>query len=189
MPVLHLLAGPNGAGKTTYATRVLIPATRLTFINADVIAAQIWPDHESDHGYEAAQIAQEHRREFMERGESFISETVFSHTSKVDLLADASAMGYLIHLHVILVPLELTIQRVTERVRRGGHSVPEEKIRGRYARLWDYVGAGLKIADVGEVLDNSSARYPFRVCARFFHGSVIGTPTWPQWAPSVLLRF
>lgn len=53
MPVLHILAGPNGAGKTTYVERVLQPSTGLTFINADVIAAQRWPDAQLEHAYEA----------------------------------------------------------------------------------------------------------------------------------------
>lgn len=58
-----------------------------------------------------------------------------SHPSKVQLVADAAEAGYLVHLHVIMVPVELTVQRVRERVRRGGHDVPESKIRDRYERL------------------------------------------------------
>ena len=50
------------------------------------------------------------------------------------------------------------MQRVRERVRRGGHTVPEQKIRDRHARLWAPVRAAIQIADVTEVLDNSSAR-------------------------------
>lgn len=53
----------------------------------------------------------------MAMGSSFISETAFSYVSKVELLADASALGHLVHLHVILVPVDLTVQRVAERVR------------------------------------------------------------------------
>lgn len=41
MPILHLLAGPNGSGKTTYVERVL--DLGLPFINADAIAARLWP--------------------------------------------------------------------------------------------------------------------------------------------------
>ncbi len=39
--------------------------------------------------------------------------------------------GHLVHLHVIMVPVELTVQRVLDRVQRGGHDVPEQKIRDR----------------------------------------------------------
>src|SRR6185312_4615708 len=76
MPVLHLLAGPNGAGKSSYVRDVLAPATHLPFINADEIAASRWPDAQVEHAYEAAQIAESHRRAMITTGESFISETV-----------------------------------------------------------------------------------------------------------------
>lgn len=186
MPVLHLLVGPNGSGKSTYARDVLIPATGLPFINADHIAAQHWPSEQAEHAYEAAKIAEAQRRAHMAVGASFISETVFSHPSKVALVADASALGYLIHLHVLLVPVDLTVQRVTERVRRGGHTVPETKIRERYDRLWGHVATAITVADVVEVFDNSRARQPFRLCATYAHGSLIGAPSWPKWTPEAL---
>jgi len=184
MPLLHLLAGPNGAGKSSYAHDVLVPATGLPFINADEIAAVRWPDAQAEHSYEAARIAEAQRRERIDTGESFISETVFSHPSKVQLVEDAVQVGYLVHLHVIIVPVELTVQRVLERVRRGGHSVPEQKIRDRYERLWDHIAEAIRIADVTEVLDNSRARTPFRLCASFERGVLIGSPSWPAWTPA-----
>lgn len=186
MPLLHLLIGPNGAGKSSYVRDVLKPATGLPVINADEIAASLWPQAQAAHSYEAAQIAEAQRRERIAGGESFISETVFSHPSKVQLVSDAVDAGYLVYLHVVIVPVELTVQRVLERVRRGGHEVPEQKIRQRYERLWGHLSAAIRIADVIEVLDNSSARAPFRPCALFEHGVLIGTPGWPTWTPHVL---
>ncbi len=187
MPALHLLAGPDGAGKSSYAHDVLVPVTSLPFINADEIAAEKWPTDQVEHAYEAARIAEARRRATIAEGSSFVSETVFSHPGKVDLVADAVAAGYLVHLHVVMVPVELAVQRVLERVRRGGHTVPEEKIRERYDRLWDHVHQAISIADVVDVLDNSSASAPFRVCASFEHGELIGPASWPRWTPSVLL--
>jgi predicted ABC-type ATPase len=186
MPLLHLLAGPNGAGKSSYVHDVLQRATFLPFVNADEIAAERWPEAQAEHAYEAARIAQARRRHLIAERSSFISETVFSHPSKVDLVADAVSAGYLVHLHVVVVPVELTVQRVVERVRRGGHEVPEHKIRERYDRLWEHVHAAIDVADVTEVLDNSSARHPFRVCATYSRGTLLGTPTWPLWTPLAL---
>ena len=186
MPLLHLLAGPNGAGKSSYVHDILAPATGLPFINADDIAAERWPDAAAERSYDAALIAEAQRRQRIEANESFISETVFSHPSKVRLVSDAVDAGYLVHLHVIIVPVELTVQRVRERVRRGGHAVPEQKIRDRYDRLWDHVTSAIRIADVTDVLDNGSARAPFRPCASFEHGRPIGSASWPTWTPEVL---
>ncbi|WP_079693602.1 AAA family ATPase, partial [Mycobacteroides abscessus] len=126
MPLLHVLAGPNGSGKTTYVERVLQPSTQLPFINADVIAAQRWPDAQEQHAYDASRAATAQRVALLDRRWSFITETVFSHPSKNSLIDDALRLGYYVHLHVMLVPVEVTVQRVTERVRRGGHSVPEQ---------------------------------------------------------------
>ncbi|MDJ0396502.1 zeta toxin family protein [Rhodococcus sp. G-MC3] len=187
MPLLHLLAGPNGAGKSTYVRDVLIPATRLPFINADEIALERWPDAQAEHAYEAARIAEARRRDHIAQRHSFITETVFSHPSKVQLVSDAVNAGYLVHLQIIIVPVELTVQRVVERVRRGGHVVPEQKIRERYERLWTHLDAAIDIADVVEVFDNGSAQTPFRPCARYTHGALIGPASWPTWAPAALL--
>jgi predicted ABC-type ATPase len=112
---------------------------------------------------------------------------VFSHPSKVALLTDASVLGYLVHLHVILVPVDLTVQRVRERVRRGGHTVPETKIRDRYDRLWAHIAAAIQVVDVAEVFDNSSPRHPFRPCATYAHGVLSGRAEWPRWAASALV--
>ncbi|GAA4402233.1 zeta toxin family protein [Tsukamurella soli] len=187
MPLLYLLAGPNGAGKSSYVRDVLIPGTGLPFINADEIAAERWPDAPVEHAYEAARIAEAQRRELISTGDSFISETVFSHESKVVLIADAVDAGYLVHLQVVMVPVELTVQRVLERVRRGGHAVPEQKIRDRYHRLWDHVAEAIRICDVAEIFDNSGARHPFRLCATYQLGQLVGAPDWPTWTPSALL--
>src|SRR5699024_10829809 len=132
MPALHLLAGPDGAGTASYAHALLVPVTSLPFINADELAAETQATDQVEHASEAARIAEARRPATIAEGSSLVSETVFSHPGKVDLVADAVAAGYLVHLHVAMVPVELTVQRVFERVRRGGHTVPEEKIRERY---------------------------------------------------------
>ena len=133
---MHLLTGPNGAGKSTLVTRVLQPVTGLPFVNADLIAAREWPDAEAEHAYDASHLAAPNRDELIADGASFITETVFSHQSKVDLVRTAHDVGYLVHLHVIVMPANLCAARVAERVLNGGHSAPEEKIRQRHERLW-----------------------------------------------------
>lgn len=185
-PVLHLLAGPNGSGKSTFVDRVLTPAARLPFVNAHLIAAERWPEATVEHAYDAARAAADERRRLMAARTSFITETVFSHPSKTDLVAQAVRLGYVVHLHVMLVPAELSVRRVTERVRRGGHEVPEAKIRERYARIWPLVVEARSTADRTTFYNNSVARTPFVVVAAYEHGRAIGTPTWPRWAPDLL---
>ena len=187
-PVLHVLAGPNGAGKSTFVARVLQPVTHLPFVNADEIAAERWPGEELEHAYHASRAAADLRRRMLARGESFITETVFSHHSKVALVTQAVALGYLVNLHVMLVPADLAVARVAERVRRGGHQVPEAKIRERYARLLNLIVEARALADRSTFYDNSRAKMPFRVVATYERGRLVGEADWPAWTPTVLTR-
>jgi predicted ABC-type ATPase len=185
-PVLHLLAGPNGAGKSTFYETVIGPATHLEFVNADVIAAQRWPDDPAGMSYDAAQVATGHRSKLIERRASFVTETVFSHPSKLELVHDAVDAGYLVTLHVVMVPKALSVARVASRVAVGGYAVPKDKIRKRYARLWPLVASAIIAVDSAIVYDNSRAARPFRVVATFERGSLVGEPVWPAWTPEVL---
>ncbi len=105
--VLHLLAGPNGAGKSTLYSTIIGQATQLEFVNADLISAQLWPDDPVDKSYEAAVIAAERRSEMIEHKVSFVTGTVFSHESKLQLVNAAMSAGYLVTLHVVLIPKAL----------------------------------------------------------------------------------
>lgn len=184
-PVLHLIAGPNGAGKSTLYGCVIGPVTKLEFVNADVIAAREWPDAAA-HAYDAARPAAERRDELIAARTSFVTETVFSHESKVDLVKAAAEAAYLVTMHVVLVPAELAVARVTNRVENEGHDVPEEKVRSRYARLWSLVATAIALVDEATVYDNSSASEPFRVVASFSHGVAVSKPAWPRWTPTDL---
>lgn len=183
MPALHLLVGSNGAGKTTFFDRVLGPATHLPFINADLIARRQWPGDEEAHGHDAAALAEKARNAAIEKKRSFIAETVFSHPSKVDLIRVAREAGYLVFLHVILVPEELAVFRTRLRADQGGHSVPEQKVRERYRRLWANVAEAIRLCDEVAVYDNGSARQPYRVVARFQNGQLLGEAGFPAWSP------
>jgi predicted ABC-type ATPase len=185
-PLLVLVAGPNGAGKTTLVDRVLRPTTHLPFVNADVIAAERWPDDPLGHAYEAARIAADERTRHLDAGESFIAETVFSHESKVALARDAAARGYLTHLHVVLIPEDLAVARVAERVLRGGHDVPERKVRERYARLWPLVAEARRTVDRTVVWDNSTIDRAYRRVASYTRGRLVGRADWPAWTPDAL---
>src|SRR4051812_23248742 len=138
-PVLHVLAGPNGSGKSTLWTYVLDPVMHLEFVNADLIAMQHWPKETERHAYDAATMAAARRQELIDAQRSYATETVFSHESKVELVKTAVVAGYLVTLHLIVVPEGLAVDRVNNRVENGGHAVPEDKVRERYRRLWRFV--------------------------------------------------
>ena len=183
MPVLHLLAGPNGSGKTSFYEHLLFPATHLPFINADLIAKRQWPGDEEGHGYDASAYAERARNAAIEQRTSFVAETVFSHPSKLELIARARAAGYIVVMHVMIVPEELTVVRTRLRAEQGGHTVPEQKVRERYGRLWPLVRQAIAAVDEAFVYDNSRAKKPFALVARYESGALLGRSHFPKWSP------
>jgi predicted ABC-type ATPase len=188
-PVLHLLAGSNGAGKSTLAHEILVPRTHLPFVNADLIAEQLWPDDRAEQArraVEVSRLAAEGRDRLIAQRVSFITETVFSHPSKLELLRDARLAGYTVSLHVVIVSEDLAVERVADRVAYGGHLVPEDKIRGRYTRLWSLVAQAREMTDRADFYDNSSLDAPYRRVAAYEYGQPVGRPSWPSWTPAAL---
>ncbi len=180
-----MVAGPNGAGKTTFVAHVLAAITPSSvFVNADDIAKERWPADPAAHAYQAAAAAADTRAHLLGLRRPFIAETVFSHRSKVDLIRDAQAAGYLVVMHVLLVPEDLAVKRVRYRVEAGGHDVPEDKIRQRYRRLWGLVAEGIIESD-SALIYNNAGEGP-RIVATVVAGQIIGSPTWPAWTPAVL---
>lgn len=186
MSRLDLIVGPNGAGKTTLFERVIAPARPgLPFVNADRIAADRWPGEEQERSYDAAEVAAAARQALIDARLDFCAETVFSHPSKVDLVATATDAGYDVVLHVVMIPLELCAPRVAHRVAAGGHDVPADKLAARYERLWGLVVAAVPRCRRAVFYDNAGDDGPDEV-ACYRYGLPDYPPRWPVWTPEAL---
>lgn len=182
-PTMIVLAGPNGAGKSTlYDTRIA-PSFAGPFINADVIQRDELRDSSPAASYEAADIAASRRADHLARRRDFVTETVFSHPSKLDLIDDARARGFtVIVMHVGVDTPDLSVARVGTRVEEGGHVVPEDKIRARYARGAPFIRTAVLKADRGMVFDNSRLNQPLSHCLTFANGRLtFALPHLPGW--------
>ena len=187
---LWVLAGGNGAGKTTfYKTR--LESLGLPFINADILAKQLYPEQPEENSYEAAKIAETMRKQLLQEGRSFCFETVFSHPSKIDFIAQAKSLGYEVVL--VLVHLDntsLNQARVSQRVSEGGHHVPEDKVTSRIPRVLQNVKQALPLCDQCYLLDNSRLDNPFQQIAVISNGQIIlKVPSLPQWTKDLLADF
>ena len=135
MKKIIIIAGPNGAGKTTFA-REFLPneAGCPQFINGDLIAAGLSPFAPDLAAVKAARIMLERMAEFERSDESFAFETTLSglaYTRRVRLWREA---GFHVTLFFLSLPNpQMAIDRVAERVRQGGHDVPSDVIRRRFA--------------------------------------------------------
>lgn len=178
-----MLAGPNGSGKSTlYATRIA-PKFAVPFINADIIQRDELRDDDVNAAYQAAQIASERRAALLADRKSFATETVFSHPSKLDLIAQAKGLGYrVMTFHISVEHPDLSVARVGERVKEGGHPVPEEKIRHRYHRSGPLIRQAILLSDIGHVFDNSQLNQPPQRALSFANGVLsFALPQLPTW--------
>ena len=134
-PRALIIAGPNGAGKTTFA-RAFLPAEAglLRFINADLIAAGLAPFAPETAAIRAGRLMLQEAAHSVQRGESFAIETTLSGLGYLRHIADWRARGYCVTLYFLTLPdAQTAIRRVAERVRQGGHDIPEPVIRRRFA--------------------------------------------------------
>ena len=134
-----IIAGPNGAGKTTFA-RNFLPreADTLHFINADLIAAGLAPFNPESVSFKAARLMLDELDQSSEASESFAFETTLSGKHYLQRIQNWKDQGYIVKLWFITLSTpELAVSRVAERVSQGGHHIPEDVIRRRFA-------AGLK---------------------------------------------
>ena len=186
-PTMIVLAGPNGAGKSTlYETRIA-PSFAGPFINADIIQRDELHDPSPAASYRAAEIASSRRGTYLAQGRDFVTETVFSHPSKLDLIDAARTGGFtVIVMHVGVDAPDLSVARVRARVEEGGHIVPEDKIRARYARGAPLIRSAILKADRGMVFDNSSLNRPPLHCLTFASGRLVfAAARLPCWVRSV----
>lgn len=184
---LWLLAGGDGAGKSTfYNTQLKSPG--LPFINADSIAKELYPAEPESHSYDASKIAAHMRSKLLTSGESFCFETVFSHPSKIDFVAQAKANGYevvLVFIH--LDNISLNLARISQRVEEGGHAVPAEKVEQRIPRTLENIKTVLPLCDYVYILQNQSLGNPFEPIATISQsGVVLHNREAPDWAMSLL---
>lgn len=187
MKQLWVLAGGNGSGKSTFYRTQLQPLG-LAFVNADQIAKEVYPDAPELHSYEAASIAENLRMQLLSNGRSFCFETVYSHPSKIDFVAKAKALGYQVVL--VFIHLDNTMlnkARISQRVKEGGHFVPDSKVESRIPRTLQHVLHTVPLCDELWVLDNSNTNFPFRTVLRMKGGEIHEQSAHvPNWAKAFL---
>ena len=183
-PQLVVLAGPNGAGKSTIA-RLLLPEG-VVFLNADEIAKGLPEGPGRD--LRAGRRLYEQWDMLTVRRASFAFETTLANRVLLKRIAAMQASGYLVSLVFLWLPgAEVALERVAERVRRGGHDIPEATIRRRYgAGLRNLVTLYLPAVDTWRVYDNSGLSSPALISEGVRGRSVVvyKEEQWNQIVPS-----
>lgn len=133
-PTVYVIAGPNGAGKTTFASKFLPDFVNCReFLNADLIAAGLAPFAPETQNVRAARMVLERIGELAKAKDDFSFESTLSGRTYVPLLEGMKADGYRVYLFFLWLPsADLAVARVANRVRQGGHNIPEPDIRRRF---------------------------------------------------------
>lgn len=167
-PKVVVIAGPNGAGKSTVAPRLLRgPLGVSEFVNADTIAkglSELNPDRVA---LAAGRIMMSRLKELAAAKQDFAFETTLASRTFAPWLKGLIAQGYEFWLVFLWLPTEHhAVARVAERVRRGGHDIPEETIRRRYqAGIRNFFGLYRPLAYHWDMYDNSGKGQTRRIAS------------------------
>lgn len=158
MPNLYIIAGCNGAGKTTASDTILpdILGCR-EFVNADNIARGLSPYNVESVAFEAGRIMLTRIDELLTERVDFAIETTLSTRSYVSMIQQAHTLGFKVTLiFVWLESPELAIERVAQRVAKGGHHIPSDIVRRRYQRgLYNLLHLYIPLVDLWSVTNNT----------------------------------
>ena len=160
MPKLYIIAGCNGAGKTTASYTVLPEMLGCReFVNADEIAKGLSPFNPESVAIEAGRLMLQRMDDLLSEGEDFAFETTLATRSYVKFVERAHAKGYFVSLLFFWLPTpELAVERVATRVSEGGHNIPSDVIRRRYANgIRNLTTLYTPIGDYWTIYDNSAA--------------------------------
>lgn len=159
-PKLYIIAGCNGAGKTT-ASYTLLPEILKCkeFVNADEIARGLSPFNPESVAIAAGKLMLQRMNDLLSEKADFAIETTLALRTYVRFIERAHAAGYFVTLLYFWLPTpEQAIERVATRVREGGHNIPEDVIRRRYAGgLKNLTTIYAPVCDLWTIYNNSSA--------------------------------
>lgn len=204
-PTLWVIAGPNGGGKSSIVGET-IRQCGADYFDPDEYTQQLLLRNPGLPPERANVLAWEEGKRRLEEaiaiGQSFAFETTLGGKTISRLLHRAAAAGMTVKIwYVALDSADRHVARVAARVARGGHPVPEERIRARYdgsranlARLIPQLAA-LKVYDNSYEADvDRSDRPRPRLVLELAHGriqnreSLAHTPEWAKPLVAAALR-
>lgn len=161
-PHFLIIAGPNGSGTSSayQASLAEVDGRSFRIINPDLFTTRLI---DTGHGgsnpnLEAVTRIEQWIEVSLLAGHAIGVETVLSTPKYRRLVALAKELGYRVQLvYVILDSPRRNVERGKIRVKRGGHTVPEDKIVSRYWRSLEQLPWFPAAADEAWLWDNSGA--------------------------------
>ncbi len=109
--------------------------------------------------------------EWLEKGVTFTQETTLSGFRTERTARKAHDLGYSVRLfYVGLDTAQESLERIQNRVRRGGHDIAHEDVLRRFEGRWEAVAKVLPYCDTAEFYDNDNG---FELVAEYRNGELL----------------
>jgi predicted ABC-type ATPase len=197
---IYVLAGTNGAGKSSIGGETF-RERQGDYFNPDEATERILT---ADPTLSPAQansqawlVGKQLLEQSIEERRAYAFETTLGGRTITNLLHRAIRSGIAVRIwYAGLDSPELHIERVRARVARGGHDIPEDKIRERYERSIENLITLLEGLDALRVFDNSTPGNPYdgvppspRLVLQMERGKILNTQDLrdtPEWAKPIV---
>ena len=176
MKYYTMIGGVNGTGKSSLSGVLRRQLTDMgIIIDPDNIAAQEKCDRIT-----AGKIAIEKVQECLKKEVNFSQETTLSGQRTLKTIKKAREAGYSIRLfYVGISSADESLERIANRVRKGGHNIPEKDVRRRYEKRFSDLALVLPYCNEVHFYDNENG---FREVAVYQNGDIIPvTDSIPAW--------
>ena len=177
------MAGANGAGKSTLTRLGREGFQDSAVLDPDAVARSMQRvGVQNGSPIDAGRAVLEMAEGYLASGSSFLIETTLSGNTYLRMMVRAKNPGYLIVLlYIGTSDVSINLQRVRNRVEKGGHDVPEEDQVRRYPRSFANFRKAFEFADEAIVFDNSTSKGHTKVAVKDVNGFEIFEPV-PEWA-------
>ena len=181
MKTYTIIGGVNGVGKSRFTGVLKERGTDLGMIvDVDKITAEL-----GGNALAGGKAALRKISECIDKGISFTQETTLSGRKTEATAKEVRDLGYHVRLFYIgLDTAEESLSRIANRVKRGGHDIPQDDVVRRFAGRWEAVAKVLPYCDEAEFYDNDNG---FALVAEYRNGELrtVGSRR-PQWLMELL---
>ena len=158
-PILTIIAGVNGSGKTTFALDYF-KNDNTVFINADLIATGLSPNNPDLSQFLAGKLMLKNIKKQIKNRQNFAVETTLASNNYLKIIKELKQDNWQVNMIYLYLPsVDLSIERVAERVKNGGHNIKLKDIKRRYDRsMCNLINDYLSIVDEITCFDNANNR-------------------------------
>lgn len=178
MKVYTIIGGVNGTGKSSLTGVLKAQRNDLgVIVDVDRITALAGVS-----ALEDGKIALRRIEDCLEKGLSFTQESTLSGHRTAQTAARAKKAAYTVQLYYVgLDTAQESLERIANRVRRGGHNIGTEDVLRRFASRWEAVTKVLPYCDEAHFFDNDNG---FVEVAEYKNGELLLVgelcPAWVQ---------